>query len=537
MNNTMKRLLSLILALTICFALAMQASATTDALPEAQPGAETQTEEVAAEEATEEAPELTQENLDAALANLLLKLDADQTAQYGATLNTMNTPANVREDIVDAVNTCAASLDAIDAAEAQLEKLIEKMQDCTILEDIQKEEAVADLRSAWMQAEFFPVIDLMTQVEAMSADETVKLSTATMETGMEDLQDLTERMEATDALLGALELLPGIDRNLELLNASFAVDAMDVGNLEDRILLEVNEFTNRRQEIAGEIDGIFGEKAEDQKKLQEDITALSQELGIYPTLALMDTVRYADSVSADVTGLETALAENQSKMIIGTIALILAGVAILMAVVVAVFAVGKARGDKVDLSIYASRADVDAVSRQNKQLKMHNDQMGMRMETLIREVEQLKERPVVEAPRPEVVKVEAPVVVEPPKPEKPILGSDQQVGVLKMNYQFINPANSYLTENPAGKVILFSDDTVELAPSEMNITNELNGWINKGVFYLFEVEVDGKLLDPQRDNLPAGHHYITATIRRPVVKNMGNGSYIILSKGHIRMSR
>jgi len=124
-----------------------------------------------------------------------------------------------------------------------------------------------------------------------------------------------------------------------------------------------------------------------------------------------------------------------------------------------------------------------------------------------------------------------------PEPVKPILGSDQQVGVLKMNYQFINPANSYLTENPAGKVILFSDDTVELAPSEMNITNELNGWINKGVFYLFEVEVDGKIVDPQWDKLPAGHHYITATIRRPVVKNMGNGSYIILSKGHIRMSK
>ena len=525
MNKTMKRLLSLILALTFCFALALQVSAETEG-------------EVTEAAAEAEVTVLTQDDLNAALNELLQNLDGQQTIAYGNDIAMMNAPANVRQDVVDAVELCTRCLVTAKKIQTQAAALKQKVMNSTGLDDLQKETIITNQDNAIMKVEFFPVEHLITQMQGLT--EGGMVSTDEMNNYLMELEEVEAQLNTTENMLRATELLPAMDSRLAMLKASLGTVGEGSGVMEETLILELNEFARRREEIGKALEGFLSMPAQEQQTTLDQINELSQELENYPTQALMNTVRYADSVAGELDMLEASLAQSQSKMIFGIIALILAGIAIVMAIVVAVFALGKARGEQVDLSVYASRGDVDAVSRQNKQLKMHNDQQGMRIEAILREVEQLKARSVVEMPRQDAVKAEKPVaapVVEAPKPEKPILGSSQPLCNLKMNYQFVNPANSYLTEQPSGKLILFADETLEVSPDEMNMTNELSGWVNNGLFYLFEVEVNGKILDPQRDALPAGYYYITKTLRRAVVKNMGNGSYVIQSKGLIVMSK
>ena len=119
------------------------------------------------------------------------------------------------------------------------------------------------------------------------------------------------------------------------------------------------------------------------------------------------------------------------------------------------------------------------------------------------------------------------------------IGSQKVVGNVGFAYQYINPNNSYFTQRSDGKNnwTLYDDGTV----GQDNITGniyELESARNRGWFYLYELVVDGKVVDTNtNDRLPSGYYEVDGFEKRPALKDMGNGSYILAEKGRIVMSK
>lgn len=529
MNKQMKRLLSLILALVFCMALAVQVSAEDE-----------QVEAATVEEVVEPAVTLTAEMMAEAWNTLLQKMTPEQTGTYGTMVATLNTANYIRQDVLDAVNVCVEYLDTHAQVQAKMAALKDSLAACAGLEDAQKERLAEQLDSGLEAIAFQPVEHLMSAAGNLTLDSTATLTTTEMETYLVKLVDWLVQLDNLEDLLEEAELLAKIDDSLALFTGVMAADQEDIGNQQDNLMLEIREFESRREELAKAVDDFFTLSTEEQVNLAKDIRELAGELETYPTQVLVDAVKYSDALDAELNQTADALEQLESKLVISYIAIGLAGLAVLMIVFVAIFAVGKARGDKVDLSVMASREDVKAVSSQNQILRGQMDQMGLRMEAMTREIETLKARPVV-VPAVETKKeeprVEPPVVVAPPKVEKISLGSSQQIGSLKLHYQSVNPGNSYMTETADGKLTLFEDSTLELVPGQMRMANDLYGWLNNGTFYLFAPEVDGKVLDCSNDKLPAGYYDISEIVRRAKVKSGGTGFYVLQEKGIIRMRK
>ena len=501
------RLLSAVLALVLCCGLAAPVYA-------------------------DEVEELNAQTMAAAWEELVAQFTPEQQEFYGTAVVALNTETYVQEDLYKAVKTAAACIVSEENVQKKLEAIKEAIAANPGLTDAQKTGLTEALDAGMPDSAFDAVETLMTSAQNLITDAAYVVSTGELDDHQAKLAEVEAMVSSVEALLEQTGKLPDLDAQLDKFQT--------VRN--EAALLDVNEFTIRREEIEKSVDEFFTLAPADQVLLADSIAQLAADVAAYPDQILMDTVTRADALEKQVDTLSEELEAARGQALLGIIALALAGVGILLTIVVAVFAIGKSRGEQVDLSVMASREDVKAVTRQNEILKGQLEQAGLRTEHIARELEAMRARsvaapvpPVVEEkeePKQEEPKQEAPVVVM--EPEKPVLGSTNVACNLRMNYQFINPATSYLTEDPSGKVVLFSDNTVEPAESEKKMINELQSWISNGLFVLFEVEVGGKVQNAASDKLPGGYFRIGEIVRRPVVALSGK-SYLVISKGYIRM--
>ena len=518
------RLLSMLTAVMLCFALAVQVFA--DA------------EETGAEEVT-----LSAEQLTAAWDTFAAELDEVQAAAHAQTITGLKAAAYVREDVLKAVQTGTRCITAGNAFQSKIDGLKLEIQNHAGLTDTQKQYFTETLDQEVGKIAFSVVDNLMEEGQQALADTTYLMSTAKMDAYLETLVELEVQANNLDTILDSAVLLPGIDARIAHLTVALSGD-QQTGDKEELLVLKLGELVRRREDVNKSLEEFFGLDAQTQTLLGTEILKLDEDLESFGTVALMDVVRYADTIRGELETTKTTLEQTQKKLVIGYIALGIGVVGLLMVLAVAIFAIGKSRGEQVDLSILASREDVEAMSRQNGILKGQIDQMSLRLESMTREIEEGKaisvaavEPDPVSVPEevPEKEEVAAPVPAL--KPEEPILGSSQQVGNLTLNYQSVSPTNSYLTMDPNGKLILFTDNTVELVPGEMHMANNLNGWINNGTFYLYDPEIDGRVLDIQKDKMPDGYYDVSEIVCRATVKPGINGYYVLQSKGVLRMRK
>ena len=175
----------------------------------------------------------------------------------------------------------------------------------------------------------------------------------------------------------------------------------------------------------------------------------------------------------------------------------------------------------------------EALNQQNQILRRQLDQLDKKVDLLVQDQ---KKKPAP-APKPEPVKTEAPKT-EKKKPVKEVsLGSSKVVCRLSLKYQTINAANSYLTRDTDGSFVLYDDNTLALHESEMQISNEFKDWKNSGLLYLFNAQVDGNVLDADRDNLPAGYFETSKMVARAQVTPSGDGRFNLKRRGVISMTR
>ena len=121
------------------------------------------------------------------------------------------------------------------------------------------------------------------------------------------------------------------------------------------------------------------------------------------------------------------------------------------------------------------------------------------------------------------------------------LGSQDAVGKIRFRYNYINPPMSHFEEGKGGHTIndfiIYADNTVE-ADINSDMFYELESVRQYGLFNNYDLVIDGKVIDTtSNDRLPSGFYAVAGYEKRPVLQNMGNGSYMLKEKGRIVMSK
>lgn len=550
------KLICVLLAVVLCFTLTLQVFAADSPDAENSDTDKVITDRITDEESTEDGQEseadqsaeeivlLTPEMMSAAWDALLAELDVTQNETYSGVITAVRMDARfLRQDIYDAVVACTEAVRDEKALFTMADTVTSRIAACENLPEEQKTLFLQQIDQQLSNVGMAPMDLLMLDLQELQVDETLQLSAVRMAQFSEAANALAEQLENLEKLLGKLVLMPGLEMELAKLTEQFAGVTRADGSGEAALAQKIADCVSRCDAIAENIRNYFALSEEAQVQLPKDIQQLSDEMQVFASSAVIDAVKQGDSLEESLKAVAQQAERVHTLTLMLYVALGIAVLSVILGIVAAIMAAAKARDKDIDLSGFAGREDVEALNRQNAALKQQLDQQEQKLD----QTSQALDRAVRELNRLEeecrTLKVQPviPVVTEV-KPEnqnetRQFLGSDKQVGMLKMFYQSVNAANSYLVPDDHGTYVLFSDSTVELTPRQMRMSNDANGWIESGVFHLFNPEFDGKMLDPERDMLPKGYCSVAEIKRRAVVRQTGNGSYVLQQKGILRMKQ
>lgn len=386
---------------------------------------------------------------------------------------------------------------------------------------------------------------------------------------LEDMSSYPAQEIQTDAFLDAIKGMQ--QQNIEIANLDALLDVSDSWkNLNDQLAeyipeqdgklsTMVEESRKTAEMLKADIENFFAlNDPEKQAGLDEEIEKLEQTVESFPILRtilssplMQDQEDQIAQLQEQIIQLQDQLHQMQKelsavsgKSVFAFIALGISILAIVMGIVAAVCALKKKDSDNIDAVQAAIRLDIEAVNMQNALLRG-------RIDLLYKKLDEQKEP--APAPTVDLTQVHAlerrlaaleeklrdnltpapksvPVLDSVPDPLPPV------VAKLHLNYQSVNPRNSYLYPHEGGEYILYSDNTVALSEGEFRKVNELKGWKDNGVLHMFRPEIDGKVYD-NYENLPSGYYEAVELKARASVKKTGENMYMLLEKGCISMKR
>lgn len=375
------------------------------------------------------------------------------------------------------------------------------------------------------------------------------------------LQDLR-----TNTLYAKQEVCAAIEQTTQLLTQKQEIDAA-VLQLKEQLSAGTELEDESREGLLTNLDTLLANLTADPLGLlEQSLSAIGQESGHVDTAALEEQLQLAAQVQTalesypdlmnptagleqKIQALQEEVREANRKFILVYIGLAVAAVGLLMSIVAMVFAVRKPKAEPVDLSFAASRADVEALHRQNQVLnqqysllekKISQNPLGADMEVLARRLGAVErhvsdmENGLTQSKHQEILSqtsVQKPAGIQG---EKPALR-----GYLHLNYQSLSPELSVLTPNQDGEYALYEDGTLlprEPLQGRLQQINGLSGWKASGLLYLFNPQLDG--VECTGTTLPESQNYykLGQVLRQAQVRGNG-GNYQLQTKGCVVLER
>lgn len=439
----------------------------------------------------------------------------------------------LREDVLSGIRKCTLALNTRTSLEAKINGLEDKL---TASEHVSPEEAalwMETVRERQGAVVRDPVAEL---AQGLAALGDTALVTAEADACLAELAGLESSVDALSATADELHRWQNIDTLLEQISGYVMPEEDGAESVYASAREQYLTLVQRRDAGKEAVKDFFTLTQLEQTELAGSIRQLELDTEAFPMTVALDSLSILAAQQDQIEALKTQNQSLSGKMVFAYIALGTAVLGILMAVVAAVFAL-RSKGDELDVSLLASRADAEALTAQNRSLQTRVEMLDQKLDRVYTDREQTKQNLQEKMDEPKPAKPS--LVPQPPiQPvEEPLRGSQRQVCCLTLKYQNTNPDNSYLEADKNGQYVLFDDDTVELRKLDGNDFNELKGWRDSGVLYLFDAQIDGKRLQAGQDMLPGGYYAAVATAERARVTLNRKDSYKLQHRGCVRMKR
>lgn len=553
-NRGLVRFVSMMVVLILCFTMTVQVFATetadggkaTNIAAEEEKSLEG--EEVIEEDAVEEEEKtvegltisVTAEEMAAAWNALLAEMTAEQAAYHNAAIAAAKAEkALLRSDVKEAIEATAACLRTEKVLEAQEDLTSARIEDSEDLTEEQKTELLLRIGEEKLALGAAPLDALMADVNALLAETATSIDTDVQTGYQAKMEALIGKLSGLDELLDQFTRVIGLQQELQAyISRLSAGDAM-TGKLAQSLVEHLEELDERCSAVSGQIAAYLELNEEERTATLENIRTLVGEIEGLSFGVSTNVIENVDAQSEALDALAETVEQMQSLRMLVLVALGVGAVGVIMAVVAVILAAAKSRDKEIDLGVFATREDVETLSRQNADLNRQRsqqeqklDRMRLELERLSREMKEAAAQPVQDT-KPVVIPAAKP---EPePAPAPVVLGSREVVCRLNMVYRHHNPRASCLEVDPEGAYVLYSDDTVELHEETMSLTNTFGGWITNGLTLLFETEVNGQMVDTERDSEPNGYFAVTGIGRRAVVTKIEENRYSPQFRGLVRM--
>ena len=498
------RVLPLILAVLMCVMLPMPAWAEeTESYDQTQP--------------TEAIKTASHEELLTACSALKPLMQGDEVELY----QKVNWDAVTGDNALHAVRLSVEAIGEKQRLTPSVQIMEETIRNLTVLENAQKQNYLKNLDQMKEGLEQTPWKDLL---EALANDPTAPVSTEGLQTYLTDAALTETAIESFSEVLGSLP-------DLQLASDRASAAAEYLGDAETADTYE--ELKQKAQTLLKKVYAFFSLSPEEQQALAGQIRDLSGDVSALYTDITVSSARKANQLQEQSNQME-------NKIVLLYVALGAGGLAVIISIIAVILTLAKRpEVQEVDMSLLASRKDVEALNNQNRSLSRSFQRQDQKMDEIAAQqnarIDDLENR-LQEAQR-AAQKVKGEHAV-PPMPSKPTLPEPQQVGYLELFYNTYSPENSFLTrcEKSTGYV-LYDDSSVLFADPCAGAIGTLAAKKSEGLFYLFRPVVDGVELDA--GDCEKYHEYFrmgTVKRRAKVRQNMG-GNYVCGEKGAIEMVR
>ena len=497
----------LFLAALMCVVLPMLAWA-----EETEPSDQTQ-------QPTEVVKTASNEELVTACVALQPLLQGDEMELY----QRVNWNAVTGDNALHAVQLSAEAIEEKQRLTSSVQTVKETVKNSAILEETQKQNYLSNLDRMEESLDQTPWKDLL---EALADDPSAPISTEGLETY------LTSTAQ-TDTTIGSFSEVLGLLQNLQQTNEQASLAVEYLGDAE-QMANTCEELKQRAQTLLEKAYVFFSLPLEEQQVLAEQIGDLSGDVN-----ALYTDITVASAQKANQ--LQEQSNQMKDRIVLLYVALGVGGLAVIISILAVILALAKRpESQEMDMSLLASRNDVEALNDQNRRLSQDIDRQNRRLdETAAQQnarIDNLEVRLQETQRTAQKVKIgERDVLQIPPKST---LSEPQRIGYLKLLYNSFSPENSFLTkcEEPTCYV-LYDDNSVLFADAQAGAISTLVAKKSEGLFYLFRPVVDGVELDA--GDCEKYHEYFrlgTVKRRAKVRQNMG-GNYACAEKGAIEMVR
>lgn len=467
-------------------------------------------------------------------------------AYYAVELEITDIATPYRQDMLDALKKNTEAAETFNLYQDEYNLLEYKQRIDALLSD-------SDPVNSALKTSLDSKIALLQGQQASAIDELIselRYATVDLPIATAKVDELTAALLDFEIRLNLLteEVLPNYPGYVEAQKQLAEIDAQieqHINAASDTIrdLKAANSAFVKQETICTALNDYFG--TEEVSSLAEDMRTLKADADVFAFALTLSTMEKqaldSNRVNKELSALKAEISYgNSQNKLFAYIGIGVGAAGVLMGILAMVFALrGRKEEDLIDMTQLASRADMEALDRQNRQLRDTLDHLDTRLSALGKEIDRIPTSPAAtvqhKAPDETPEAPKAPVL-EPPKAAPQF--SQKVVAFLKLEYQPINPANSFLRVDPTGEYILYDDNTISLKPEALGKMNQMNGWRDRGLLHLFHAEINGQeYTENDLDAFRNGFYITKSVARRPSVSRNTANSYFLNAKGLIRMEK
>ena len=335
------------------------------------------------------------------------------------------------------------------------------------------------------------------------------------------LPDWTEAKQTLDQIEAILDNYSG--ENYVLKGEAATAAAKELQTLCD----EKNLIVEMMKQYADGSDA-------NQDALSEQIADLCGRMDSVVAECLAECVQENRTQAFVQKDLTKRVSDLERKVLFAYIALIVAAASLVLGIAALVFGLNKSRVKALEQKTHVIQRKADEFEQKQRddaqRLNKRIEQLSLDMVKPIaaeREIAELKR--IIERMCKEQesrtnnsnisnMPIEA-VMDNTPKP----------MGYLHLNYNSVAPQMSLFEQKESGKYVLYSDETI--APVALPQTNTADGWVRSGLCYLFDLEYNNRVVQP--DELGDSYYEIMEVAKRAKVEDRKK----LVQKGILRIQK
>lgn len=437
-----------------------------------------------------------------------------------------------REDVLSAVQMNTQVIRSRQELERKQEELSRAIQENKFLTDEQRTYFLTSMEAG--NAELLD--DLTEKLFSALRNLTEKnVSTEEMVWTLTSVTVQSASLDGLSQLLAELEAWAKSEEQIAFISGYLAEqDNRPAG--QSSVTAQCKELVQRAEELRSDVNAYFTLSSEEQTELVGLLRALCEDVDAFYMDAILDNARALDE-------LRNQTEQLSRKLTPGYIALGVSVLGVLIGVIAVVLALSK-RSDEpaLDVTTLASRETAEKLDEQNRNLA---GRISTQDEMLHKQISRQNEQ--IEALKAQIQELRQ-HAASAPQQQKDSGAVQQQtlataqvrkaskVCDLKLEFNSYSPGSSFLNKSDhEGEYALYDDDTVEFVNAHPESWNQLSGWSSKGLFYLFDPEIDGQKIDSEKCQEYMDFYRAASTVRRAKVQSINGGAYIIAEKGTVAM--